>query len=101
MTGRRLTSPPPKREIMKRLEDIAAAAPRVGVLLSPDAATVRGQLASIGFAPQDDIASADWIVTDSVDGPTGVKVPVLHIEGKVSIYNLKQAIIALFGDQGK
>lgn len=86
---------------MNRIEDITAARPRVGVLLSPEAAAIRGQLASIGFAPQDDIASADWVVTDSPETPAGITVPVLHLHSKVSVFNLERAITALFGGQGE
>ncbi len=81
---------------MKRIQTIATAHPRVGLVLSPDAASVGGQLASIGFTPSDGTAGVDWVVTDRADAATGLDVPVLRLSGKTSIYNLKQAVAALF-----
>lgn len=85
---------------MKRIQSIAAAHPRVGTVLSPDTASVRGQLASIGFTPTDGVAGADWVITDDTADVAGTDVPVLHLDGKISIYGLKQAVIALFCSQG-
>lgn len=81
---------------MKRIESLAAAHPRVGALLSPEAETVRGQLYSLGFTPVDGTQPGiDWLVTDgAAEAPAGV--PVLRIAGKVSIYGLRQAIVGLF-----
>lgn len=79
---------------MKRLESIAAAHPRVGTLLSFEATNVRGQLASIGFFPCEGTDDVDWLITDGDTPDAGV--PVLHLNGKISIYGLKQAVIALF-----
>lgn len=85
---------------MKRIESIAAARPRVGILLSPEAAALRGQLSSLGFTPCDNTeAGIDWLVTDGADLP-GAPVPVLRLTGKVSIYTLKQAILGLFTNLG-
>lgn len=86
---------------MKRIETIAAAHPKVGVLLSPEAEVLRGQLASIGFVTQDAAApGADWLVTDG-DAPSAAALPVLRLERKVSIYALKQAIISFFAGQAE
>ncbi|HTH16080.1 MAG TPA: hypothetical protein VL974_05450 [Magnetospirillum sp.] len=85
---------------MKRIEDIAAAHPKVGVLLSPEAEVVRGQLASIGFVTQDaDAPGADWLITDGA--VPAAALPVLRIERKVSIYALKLAIISLFAGRAE
>lgn len=85
---------------MKRIEFIAAAHPRVGTMLSPNAADVRGQLAAIGFTPSDGVTGVDWVITDDTADMAGTDVPVLHLDGKISIYGLKQAVIALFDSQG-
>jgi hypothetical protein len=84
---------------MKRIESLAAAHPRVGAVLSPEAAVLRGQLSSLGFTPCDaGEPGLDWLVTDgSTEAPAGV--PVLRVTGKVSIYGLRQAIISLFDSQ--
>jgi hypothetical protein len=81
---------------MKRIETIAAAHPRVGLVLSPDTASVGGQLSSIGFTPCDGTAGVDWVVTDRADAAIGLDVPVLRLTGKTSIFSLKQAVAALF-----
>lgn len=84
---------------MKRIESLAAAHPRVGALLSPEAEVVRGQLYSLGFTPVDGAeAGIDWLVTDGT-GPAPADVPVLRITGKVSIYGLRQAIAGLFAGE--
>ncbi|HLO77973.1 MAG TPA: hypothetical protein VK196_16080 [Magnetospirillum sp.] len=87
---------------MKRFESIVAAHPRVGAHLSTETAVVRGQLASLGFAPCDaDASGVDWLVNDDTSGPApAVDVPVLHLNGNISIYGLKQAIVALFDNRG-
>lgn len=81
---------------MKRIESLAAAHPRVGAVLSPEADVLRGQLSSLGFTPCNvGDSGIDWLVTDgTADAPTGL--PVLRITGKVSVYGLQKAIIALF-----
>lgn len=85
---------------MKRIESIAAAHPRVGTLLSPEAAVLRGQLSSLGFTPCDaDESGLDWLVTDDAAAQASA-LPVLQVTGKVSIYGLKQAILGLFSSQG-
>lgn len=81
---------------MKRIEDIAAAYPRVGTLLSPEAESVRGQLTSIGFTPCDGGDSGlNWLITDGSADTPAADVPILRLNGNISIYGLKQAIIAL------
>lgn len=81
---------------MNRIDSLAASHPRVGAILSPETESLRGQLASLGFTPcGGDDTGLDWLITDGAAvAPAGL--PVLHLSGKISIYNLKQAIIALF-----
>ncbi|MBX9635022.1 MAG: hypothetical protein K2X44_08580 [Magnetospirillum sp.] len=86
---------------MKRIETIAAEFPNVGVRLSDQAQALRGQLASIGFTCQDADKSdgLNWLVVDSQSRELEAShpgLPVLHTGSKVSIYGLKQAILALF-----
>lgn len=81
---------------MKRIETIAAAHPRVGLVLSPDTASVGGQLSSIGFTPSEGTTGVDWVVTDRADAAIGLDVPVLRLTGKTSVFRLEQAVTALF-----
>lgn len=80
-----------------QIKAIVAARPRVGTLLSPETAVLRGQLASLGFTPCDGAeAGIDWLATDGSAQAPETGVPVLRVEGKISIYNLRHAIVALF-----
>lgn len=81
---------------MNRIDSLAASHPRVGAVLTPETESLRGQLSSLGFTPCDgDDAGLDWLVTvGAATAPAGL--PVLHLNGKISIYNLTQAIVALF-----
>lgn len=82
---------------MTKIQSLAAAHPRVGALLSPDAAALRGQLSALGFTPVDaDSAGIDWVVTDGTSSTLPAGIPVLRIAGKVSVYGLEKAITALF-----
>lgn len=95
---------------MKRIEIIAAEHPHVGVVLSPQNASLSGQLRSIGFTCHDaangeEGAIYDWLLIDpgadaaliaSVVERAGAQVPVLRLDHNVSIFALKQAVIALF-----
>lgn len=86
---------------MKRIETIAAEFPNVGVLLSDQAQALRGQLTSIGFTCQDadKVEGLNWLLVDNQGQELEARypgLPVLHTNSKVSIYNLKQAIVALF-----
>jgi hypothetical protein len=99
MKARPKTNRPPKGTTMKRFETITAQFPNVGLALSPLAETLPGQLASIGFTCQDEQAPGiNWLIAD--EDAEAVKarhpgVPVLKVNSKVSIYGLKQAIVAL------
>lgn len=86
---------------MKRIETIAAEFPNVGVRLSDQAQALRGQLNSIGFTCQDvdNGEGLNWLVVDNQGHDLEAShpgLPVLHTSSKVSIYSLKQAILALF-----
>lgn len=86
---------------MKKIETIAAEFPNVGVQLSEQAQTLRGQLYSIGFTCQDAASGKglNWLLSDSASQDLEAShpgLPVLHISPKMSIYHLKQAIVALF-----
>ena len=86
---------------MTKIETIAAKFPNVGVQLSEQAQALRGQLTSIGFTCQD-AANSDglnWLLSDSTGQDIQAShpgLPMLHINSKMSIYGLKQAILALF-----
>ena len=85
---------------MKRIETIIARFPNVGLALSPKAETLPGQLASMGFVCQDEQAPGiNWLIADEAAEDVQARhpgMPVLRIGSKVSIYGLKQAIMALF-----
>jgi hypothetical protein len=86
---------------MKRIEAIATQFPNVGVQLSDDAQSLRGQLYSMGFTCRD-AANTDglnWLLSDSTSRDLEAShpgLPVLHTNSRMSIYGLTQAIIALF-----
>jgi hypothetical protein len=88
---------------MSNIESIAATHPKVGVLLSPEAQSVRGQLGAIGFSPCDATdPDADWLVTDGERTAIGTtSVPVLCVASKMSVFRLEQAIVALFAGKSE
>lgn len=86
---------------MKKIETIAAEFPNVGVQLSEAAQTLRGQLYSMGFTCRDasETEGLNWLLSDGAGKDLEAShpgLPVLHTNSKMSIYGLKQAILALF-----
>jgi hypothetical protein len=87
---------------MSNIVNIAAKHTKVGVQLSPEAETVRGQLRAIGFAPCDaNDPQADWLVTDGERATIGTTKPVLQIQSKISVFNLERAIVSLFAGKSE
>ncbi|MCR6630823.1 MAG: hypothetical protein NVV74_12670 [Magnetospirillum sp.] len=85
---------------MSTIETIAAAHPKVGVLLSPDAQALRGQLGAFGFSVCDaSEPGIHWLVTDG-DAPAA-GVPVLRLPTKISMFKLERAILALFAGRDR
>lgn len=88
---------------MKTIETIATKCPNVGLVLTEQGQSLRGQLGSIGFICHEAATAEglDWVVVDSTakDNDLATRfpgLPILAVAPKISMYVLKQAIVRAF-----